>query len=130
MPPTASAGCGRSRRHNAGFGMKLLFDQNLSHKLVVQLAADFPGSAHVRDFGLSRAPDPEVWSYAAAQGFVIVSKDADFQQRALLIGHPPKVVWIRLGNCVTAAVAALLRSHRDTLLAFYSDPSAAFLALA
>ncbi|HEX5242985.1 MAG TPA: DUF5615 family PIN-like protein [Tepidisphaeraceae bacterium] len=110
--------------------MKLLFDQNLSHKLVVQLAAEFPGSAHVRDCGLTRAPDPEIWSYAAAQGFVIVSKDADFQQRALLIGHPPKVVWIRLGNCLTAAVAELLRSHHKTLLEFDSDPSAAFLALA
>ena len=130
MPPTGSDGFGRSQRHDAALSMKLLFDQNLSHKLVVQLAAEFPGSAHVRDFGLTRAPDPEVWSYAAAHGFVIVSKDADFQQRALLIGHPPKVVWIRLGNCLTAAVAALLRSRRETLLAFDSDPSAAFLALA
>ena len=82
MPPTASAAFGQSRRHDAYLSMKLLFDQNLSHKLVVQLAAEFPGSAHVRDCGLSRAPDPELWSYAAAQGFVIVSKDVDFQQRS------------------------------------------------
>jgi len=54
------------------------------------LAAEFPGSAHVRDFSLVRASDPAVWSHAAAQGFVIVSKDVDFQQRALLMGHPPK----------------------------------------
>jgi predicted nuclease of predicted toxin-antitoxin system len=111
-------------------GMKLLFDQNLSHKLVAELAAEFPGSAHVRNFGLEKAADAQVWSHAAANGFAIVSKDVDFQQRALLLGHPPKVIWIRLGNCLTASVATLLRSHHKTLLAFEADPSAAFIALA
>jgi predicted nuclease of predicted toxin-antitoxin system len=77
-----------------------------------------------------RAPDPTVWSHAAAQGFVIVSKDVDFQQRALLMGHPPKVLWIRLGNCLIATVAILLRSHRATLLSYEADLTAAFIALA
>lgn len=110
--------------------MKLLFDQNLSHKLVSQLAAEFPGSAHVRDFGLARAPDPVVWSHAAARGFTIVSKDVDFQQRALLLGPPPKVIWIRLGNCLTTTIATLLRFHRATLLAFDADASASLIAVA
>ena len=109
--------------------MKLLFDQNLSHRLVSQLATEFPGSAHVRDVGLATATDPDVWDYARSNGFVIVSKDTDFQQRALLYGHAPKVVWVRLGNCSTAAVAALLRSRLADLLAFEVDPNAAFLAL-
>jgi predicted nuclease of predicted toxin-antitoxin system len=109
--------------------MKLLFDENLSHRLVGQLAADFPGSAHVRDAGLATASDSAVWAYAAAHGFVIVSKDADFQHRALLLGHPPKVVWVRLGNCSTAAVVALLRARQADVLAFDSDPALSFLAL-
>jgi predicted nuclease of predicted toxin-antitoxin system len=109
--------------------MKLLFDQNLSHRLVAQLAAEFPGSAHVRDAGLATSPDPDVWAHAAANGFVIVSKDTDFQQRALLYGHPPKVIWVRLGNCSTAAVAALLRSRFADIEAFEADPTASFLAL-
>jgi predicted nuclease of predicted toxin-antitoxin system len=58
--------------------MKLLFDQNLSHWLIGQMAAEFPGSAHIRDVGLAAAPDLDVWAYAAAKGFVIVSKDTDF----------------------------------------------------
>ncbi len=110
--------------------MKLLFDQNLSHRLVGLLAAEFPGSAHVRDAGLSSAPDPNVWAYAAANGFVIVSKDADFQQRALLYGHPPKVIWVRLGNCSTSAVAALLKMRFTDIEAFEADLLASFLALA
>jgi predicted nuclease of predicted toxin-antitoxin system len=109
--------------------MKLLFDQNLSHRLVGQLAAEFPGSAHVRDLGLATAADPDVWAYAAANGFVIVSKDTDFQQRVLLYGHPPKVIWVRLGNCTTAAVAGLLRSRLTDIQAFEADPDASFLAL-
>ena len=109
--------------------MRLLFDENLSDRLVGLLAAEFPGSQHVRDAGLAAAPDPEIWSYAVAQGLVIVSKDSDFQQRALLLGHPPKVVWVRLGNCSTAAVAALLPTRQAELLAFEADPVASFLVL-
>ncbi len=89
--------------------MKLLFDQNLSHRLVTMLAPEFAGSRHVRDWGMADAADPVVWAHATQEGFVIVSKDSDFQQRAVLLGHPPKVVWIRLGNCSTHVVSELLR---------------------
>jgi predicted nuclease of predicted toxin-antitoxin system len=109
--------------------MKLLFDQNLSFRLVAALADAFPGSAHVRDFGLSEAADSAVWEHAKRQGFTIVSKDTDFEQRALLLGHPPKVIWIRLGNCTTDAVAALLRAKRQDLEAVAADAAASFLAL-
>src|SRR5262249_663256 len=104
-------------------------DQNLSDRLVGVLLTEFPGSEHVRRVGLASASDSAVWAYAAANGFVIVSKDADFQHRALLLGHPPKVVWIRSGNCPTSTVASLLRFRHADLLAFEADPSAAFLAL-
>ncbi len=109
--------------------MKLRFDQNLSHRLVGQLVAEFPGSAHVRDVGLNASSDSDVWAYAAGNGFVIVSKDTDFQPRALLYGHPPKVIWIRLGNCTTTAVETLLRSRRLEIQSFELDSMAAFLAL-
>ena len=68
--------------------MKLLFDQNLSQRLVTLLATEFSGSQHVRDAGMASAADPVVWAYAAKEGLVIVSKDSDFQQRAvrLVIG--------------------------------------------
>ena len=59
--------------------MRLLFDQNLSPRLVDALADLHGGSSHVRNEGLRTADDDTVWAYAARQGFVIVSKDADFQ---------------------------------------------------
>jgi predicted nuclease of predicted toxin-antitoxin system len=59
--------------------MKLLFDQNLSHRLVTLLELEFPGSAHVRHLGMATSPDWEVWAHAANNDFSIVSKDTDFQ---------------------------------------------------
>jgi predicted nuclease of predicted toxin-antitoxin system len=109
--------------------MKLLLDQNLSHRLVSQLAVGFSGSTHVRAVGLLDADDERIWDYAKRNGFSIVSKDSDFQQRALLYGHPPKVIWLRLGNSGTNAVAALLRTRQADILAFDADPMEAILIL-
>jgi predicted nuclease of predicted toxin-antitoxin system len=79
---------------------------------------------------MSRADDAAVWDYAKANGFTLVSKDSDFHQMSFLEGHPPKVTWIRRGNCTTAEIAALLRERADDILRFHSDPDASFLALA
>jgi predicted nuclease of predicted toxin-antitoxin system len=86
LPLTGSAGSCPFQDHETP--LRLLFDQNLSPRLVRALADLFPGSAHVRDVGLARAGDDEVWSHAAAHGFAIVSKDADFHQRSFVLGHP------------------------------------------
>ena len=109
--------------------MKLLLDQNLSPRLVKSLATLYPGSKHVRDVRLQNAQDDAVWNYARRNGFVIVSKDADFHQKSFLSGPPPKVVWIRRGNCKTADIETILRDHHRDLLAFGKDAEAAFLAL-
>ena len=109
--------------------MKLLFDENLSPKLVVRLADIFPDSLHVRDVGLQAANDPAVWEYARDNDLVIVSKDADMHQRSFLFGAPPKIVWVRLGNCSTNDVENLLRRHVNVLNIFYSDEVASFLSL-
>jgi len=109
--------------------VRLLFDQNLSPRLCEALADCFPASIHVREAGLREAPDATVWEYAARSGFAIVTKDADFRQRSFLEGHPPKILWIRLGNCSTDAIAALLRSRAAEIDAFLTDDEASFLAL-
>lgn len=109
--------------------MKLLFDQNLSFRLVTALADLYPGSAHVRALALAEADDDLVWRHAAQHGFVIISKDADFHQRSFVFGAPPKVIWIRLGNCSTDEVERLLRARHGDVLAFEQDPLGTFLAL-
>ena len=109
--------------------MRLIFDQNLSPMLIGLLSDLFPGSIHVRDAGLHASGDESVWDHAIQQQFVIISKDSDFRQRSFLFGSPPKVVWIRRGNCTTIEIEALIRSHYQDLLTFDQTVSAAFLAL-
>lgn len=109
--------------------MRLLFDQNLSPSLPQKLHDLFPGSIHVREVGLQEAADPVVWNYAQEHGFVIVSKDSDFQQRSLLLGAPPKFVWLRLGNCSVAESADLLRKHSVSIHTFGLDPAESHLML-
>jgi predicted nuclease of predicted toxin-antitoxin system len=109
--------------------MKLLFDENLSARLVVLLADVFPNSVHVRDVDLQAADDSFVWNYARDHDLVIVSKDADMHQRCFLFGAPPKVIWVRLGNCSTTEVANLLRRYIGTLEVFEADEFASFLSL-
>ncbi len=66
--------------------MKLLFDQNLSWRLPAKLSDLYPDSQHIREVGKKESQDVDVWNYAKANGFLIVSKDLDFQQRSLLFG--------------------------------------------
>lgn len=109
--------------------MKLLFDENLSPRLPRLLADIFPGSTHVRDVGMKATDDPIVWDYAKTGDFMIVSKDADMHDLSLVFGNPPKVVWLRLGNCSTRQVEALLRLEFDVIKLFYEDEFVSLLSL-
>lgn len=109
--------------------MKLLFDHNLSPRLADALSEIFPDSAHVRDKGLATATDREVWNFARSEGFAIVTKDSDFNDLAILEGAPPRVVWIRVGNCTTSAIEQLLREHSDAIDALGSEDEADLLEL-
>ena len=98
--------------------MKLLFDQNLSPRLPRLLSNLYPGSVHIRTIGLRDASDAEIWNHAKENGFVIVSKDSDFQQQSLLLGQPPKFIWLRAGNCPARIIEELLRKHVAVILSF------------
>ena len=96
--------------------MKLLFDENLSPKLVQLLADDFSGSVHVHDIGLGGADDKTIWRYAADNGLLIVSKDSDFHGWSTLYGFPPKVIWLWTGNCLTEKIASLLQFNAEHII--------------
>jgi predicted nuclease of predicted toxin-antitoxin system len=109
--------------------VKLLFDENVSPKLVGLLEREYPGSAHVRDLGLRGAPDSQIWDHAREHGFVIASKDDDFRQRSFLHGAPPKVIWLQVGNAGTSPIAQLLREEATQLQRFESEDESAVLIL-
>lgn len=109
--------------------MKLLFDENLSFRLVEQLRDLFPESTHLESITPLGTPDEIVWRLAGEQGFILVSKDNDFRQLAFLRGAPPKVIWLRIGNAPSSKIAQTLRMHAERILAFDGEDRAALLVI-
>jgi predicted nuclease of predicted toxin-antitoxin system len=109
--------------------MKLLSDQNLSPRLPRLLADIYAESTYVREVGLRDADDIAIWHYAKVQGYAIVSKDSDFQQRSLLQGAPPKFIWLRVGNCTVRTIDSLLRGYSAAIHTFDLDKSKSHLML-
>lgn len=109
--------------------MRLLFDQNLSPRLVDALSDIYPGSGHVQSAGLDRAVDEEVWNHARQHHLIIVTKDTDFHERSVLLGAPPKVVWVRRGNCSTTMIEQILRRHYNDIRQLSTDSEATYLVL-
>ncbi len=102
--------------------MNLLLDENLSPRLVKTLSDVFPGIQHLQDCDMSASSDSAIWEYAKASGLAIVSKDYDFVERASLLGHPPKVIWLHLGNCTTSEIERVVRSFGDSIRDFLDHP--------
>jgi predicted nuclease of predicted toxin-antitoxin system len=109
--------------------VKLLFDQNLSHRLCRLLADIFSDTEQVKRAGLERATDDGIWRYARKEGFTIITLDADFADFAALRGAPPKVIWLRCGNQPTAVIEHILRNHAELIESFGEDANAACLEL-
>ena len=101
--------------------MKLLLDQNVSRKLVKELEDLFPRSNHVYLLDLQKASDEKIWNYARENGFTIVTQDSDFNERSLVYGYPPKVIWLRTGNISTQNIKLLLEKHSQDILLFEKD---------
>jgi predicted nuclease of predicted toxin-antitoxin system len=109
--------------------VKLLFDENLSDRILSRILDLYADSSHVKQLDLMHTDDAVIWHFARENGFTIVSKDADFHQRSLTYGHPPKFIYLRVGNCPTSRISELLRTRHLTVLSFESDPAASILVL-
>lgn len=109
--------------------VKLLLDQNLSPKLLKRLSGLYPNSDHLDLLGLGTSEDTLVWRHAKDNGFVVVTKDADFADLSVLRGFPPKVVWIRRGNCSTTNIENLLRDHNSEIEDLAADSTSGILTL-
>lgn len=107
----------------------LLFDQNLSPRLVDHLADIYPDSVHVSSLGLGDAMDMEIWQYARDHDYMIVTKDADFSEFGVIKGFPPKVIWIRRGNCSTKDIEEILRENYSAISNLSEDGETGILTL-
>jgi predicted nuclease of predicted toxin-antitoxin system len=109
--------------------MKLLFDHNLSPQLVNRFADLYPDSQHVFRFGMDQDDDRQIWEYAAQNDFTIVTRDSDYNDLSLLLGFPPKVIWIRRGNCSTQTIESILRAATTAIQEFHQTASIGVLTL-
>lgn len=110
--------------------MKLLLDENLSDRIIQRIVDLYPGSNHVKTLALTNTDDVVIWEYAKANNLVIISKDSDFHQRSLLYGHPPKFIYLRVGNSPTSKIVQILRDSFDTIRQFGDSEVESILVLA
>ncbi len=96
--------------------MKLLLDENLSRRLVPFLVHDYPGTSQVSLLGMEQASDMDLWRCAKQENFVVVTRDADFQEIALVHGHPPSVIWLKTENPSKAVTLKLLLDYREHIV--------------
>ena len=108
--------------------MTLLFDANLSPRLVTVIVDLFPGSAHLFEHNLG-PNDPQIWAFAKSHDFAIVSKDSDFYTMSIMRGAPPKVVWLRVGNSGTNIVAGIVRANSAKISDFLAHRAEALLII-
>jgi predicted nuclease of predicted toxin-antitoxin system len=109
--------------------MKLLFDHNLSPRLVTALADLYPNSQHVFPLQMDQEDDRLIWNYAIQHEYTIVTRDSDYNDLSLIRGFPPKVIWVRRGNCSTATIEQILRSATIDIQRFNQNPDLGILTL-
>lgn len=102
--------------------MKLLLDQNLSHRIVPALNDVYPQSTQVQLLGMEGASDKAIWDYARSHDYAIVTLDADFQEYSLLWGRPPLIVWLKCGNQRKEVVLRKLTESREAIKKAEQDP--------
>ncbi len=110
--------------------MKLLLDENLSDRIIQRITDLYPDSTHVKTVGLTNTDDVVIWEYAKEHDFVIVSKDSDFHQRSLVYGHPPKFIYLRIGNSPTSKMVQILRDNFEVISQFGDSEVESILVLA
>ncbi len=103
--------------------MKLLLDENISHRLLKVLEVMYPGTEHVNSIRPMLRSDRMIWECAKQQDFVILTFDTDFVQLSALLGKPPKVLLLTLRNPRHSRIAELLAAQQASIVAFAGDLS-------
>ncbi|MHA3788915.1 DUF5615 family PIN-like protein [Flavobacterium hauense] len=100
--------------------MKILFDQNISFRIVTRISKIFPEAKQVRQLNIEGYSDIGIWNFAKENEYTIITFDADFFDISSIKGHPPKIVWLRFGNTTTNYLAEILNSKAEIIKDFIS----------
>ncbi len=102
--------------------MSLLFDQNISFRIIKKIQDTFPNSKQIKELGLENNSDIEIWRFAKENNYTIVTFDADFFEISNLKGHPPKIIWLRTGNTTTENIIEILKLKKEVITDFIENP--------
>jgi predicted nuclease of predicted toxin-antitoxin system len=102
--------------------MKLLFDQNISFRIISLISEPYPGSKQVKDLNLLDKTDLEIWEFARSNQYTIVTFDSDFYDLSVIRGVPPKIIWLRIGNTSTNSIANVLMENLESIKDFIEGP--------
>ena len=108
---------------------KLLFDNNISHRVIARVSDIFPNANHVMLENLDEVSDNKVWMFARNNNYTIVTKDSDFNDIAIHRGTPPKIIWIKVGNCKISEIENILRVNEIEIKVFLDEPNGAILEI-
>jgi len=109
--------------------MNLLFDQNISHRIIKRIEDIFPGAKQVKELNLDKSSDSEIWNFAKENDFAIVTFDSDFIDISTLRGQPPKIIWLRIGNTSTSNLAIVMRREFEAIKSFLESEDSSFLEI-
>ena len=108
---------------------KLLFDNNISHRVIAKISAVFPNANHVMLESLDESTDIDVWRFARQNSYTIVTKDSDFNDLAIYRGTPPKIIWLKIGNCKVSQIAKILIDNSDIIKTFLDNSDSSILEI-
>jgi len=108
---------------------KLLFDNNIFHRVIARIEDVFPNANHVMLENLDEVSDEKVWFFARSHDYTIVTKDSDFNDLAIFRGVPPKIIWLKIGNCKVAHIEKILRDNYKAIRLFLDEPNSSILEI-
>jgi len=107
----------------------LLFDQNISSRILRELKSEFPGSLHVVEIGMEDASDLEIFEFAKINDLAIVTFDSDFADLGTVRGFPPKIIWLRTGNHTTKDLVRVMVLNVVSITNFLSSSEGGVLEI-
>jgi len=109
--------------------MNLLFDQNISPRILKILPKQFSNCQQVRFAGLEDASDINIFQFAKENDLAVVTFDSDFVDLNAMYGTPPKIVYLNTGNLNTKNITELLLNNILKINHYLSSDSDEILEL-
>lgn len=104
---------------------KVLCDVHIAFKIVRFFKDQGFEAIHVNDILDSYyTKDADISDYADRNGFVVVTKDADFQNSHLLKSTPERLLKISLGNLSTKKLLIVLEKHLPSQFSIFRKVNA------